>query len=357
MEEVAKKLLYCVRMMNLIKWFSQAGSNDYRKRIISRSIFVYLDAFFNFAPQLKNTLEKKNINVKTIHEKISKIRDEYDSYHARIRDKLAAHRQDLPILELFEVWNEIDTTTLDYFISESLDIYNLLHALKREEIEPYSDFPITFLTIKPASVNIPAAPVTLTSDNLALTRPNTVSFIPINDFQVRGSQINSIIEIIYYLGTMYPEDTQGKDFERLVKSILIVDVINLIDNIYPHTPTDVRYKIESFLEILQKHRLGGQAILEKLSIKRDVSLEGKIRGVRNKICAHVDDSDDLSHLFDLLDTLPIDDLNKVFIPAVDAFYKACNADFRTRLLLMNNMASGSDVIGTADTGFVEEFEK
>ena len=45
MEEVIKKLLYCIRMMNLIKQFSSIGNSDYKKRIISRYIFVYIDSF------------------------------------------------------------------------------------------------------------------------------------------------------------------------------------------------------------------------------------------------------------------------------------------------------------------------
>jgi hypothetical protein len=102
MDEITKKTLYCVQMINLIKWFSNAGADVYKKRIISRSIFVYLDAFFNFAPQIKNSLESKDVNVKTIHEKIGKIRDEYEKYHSKIRDKLAAHRQDLPIIETLD---------------------------------------------------------------------------------------------------------------------------------------------------------------------------------------------------------------------------------------------------------------
>ncbi len=64
MEELANKLLYSIRMINLIKWFSDVGYDDYRKRVISRSVFVYLDAFFNFAPQIKNTLEKRDVNVR-----------------------------------------------------------------------------------------------------------------------------------------------------------------------------------------------------------------------------------------------------------------------------------------------------
>ena len=355
MDEIIKKTLYCVQMINLIKWFSNAGADDYKKRIISRSIFVYLDAFFNFAPQIKNSLESRDVNVKTIHEKIGKIRDEYEQYHSKIRDKLAAHRQDLPIIETFEVWNEIDIITLDYFITEVLDIYNLLHALKRDEIPAYFDFPITSKKIKPSAAVVTTKP-TLTSDNLALTRPSTVSFIPCNAFQKRGSQINSIIDTTYFLGTMYPDENLSKDFERLVKSMIVVDVINLLDNLYPYTPSDPKHKIESFFEILETSKLAGHKVLVSYNAKRNFALEDKIRNVRNKICAHIDSTETLDNILNYLDNLTIDELNLIFIPAVEAFGKSCQADFRTRLLLMNNMNLSDDVIGVEDTGFIKDFE-
>lgn len=356
MEELANKLLYCTRMINLIKWFSNAGYDNYRKRVITRSVFVYLDAFFNFAPQIKNSLEKNDVNVKTVHDKIGKIRDEYEVYHSTIRDKLTAHRQDLPIIETFEIWNEIDLTTLNYFITEVSDIYNLLHALKREDIPAYSDFEITELNVGPAD-NVAKTTPNLASDNLALTREITVSFIPCNAFQKRGSQINSIIDTVYYLGTLFPEKKYGKDIERLIKSMVIVDVINLLDNLYPFTPPNPTHKIESFLEILESDIPDAHKVLSDFSDKRDLELEARVRQVRNKICAHVDTTESLEELIKMLDELKIEDLNNIFMPAVNAFYSSCRSDFRTRMLLMNNMNLGPDVIGVEDTGFIKDFDK
>jgi hypothetical protein len=343
-------------MINLIKWFSDAGVDDYKKRIITRSLFVYLDAFFLFAPRIKNSLESRDINVKVTHEKIGKIRKEYEQYHSNIRDKLAAHRQDLPIIETFEIWNEIDITTLDYFITEVLDIYNLLHALKRDEIPSYSDFPITSKNIK-SSVTIAPTKPTLASDNLALTRPNTISFIPLNSFQMRGSQINSIIETTYYLGTKYPHENFSKDLERLVKSMIIVDIVNLQDNLYPYTPPDPKHKIDSFFEILEASNLGGREVLVEYNGKRNFVLEERIRNVRNKICAHIDDTENLETTLGYLDNLTIEELNLVFISLVEAFTKSCSADFSTRLLLMNSINLGDDIIGVEDTGFIKNFNK
>ncbi len=356
MEELIKKTLYCVRMMNLVKRLSNVATNDYKKRIISRSIFVYLDAFFNFAPQIKNSLDKKDVNVKSINEKISKIRDEYEDYYSKIRDKLTAHRQDLPILETFEVWNDIDVTTLDYFITEVLDIYNLLHGLKRNEITSYSDFTIASVELKPSTSNIPTTP-SIASDNLALTRPNTISLVAINQIQYRGTQINSIIDTIYYLASILPDEAQSKDLERLIKSMLIVDLINLLDNLYPYNPSDGSHKIESFYEISNNENLKGYQILVQSYTTRNIALEERIRTIRNKICAHIDTTESLETLLDYLDKFTIDEFNLLFVPLRTAFKKSCQADVRTKMLLMNNIKFGDNVIAVEDTGLIKDFEK
>ncbi len=343
-------------MINLIKWLSNAGNTDHKKRIISRSIFVYLDAFFEFAPQVKNSLEKKDVNVKAIHEKIGIIRTEYENYYATIRDKLAAHRQDLSIVETFEIWNEIDITTLDYFITEVLDIYNLLHALKRDEVPAYMNFPITNRTITPISDNVLQTP-TVSSDSLALTRPNTVSFLPLNPIQKRGSQINSIIDTVMYLFKLYPNEDLGIDLMRLVKSMISVDTINLLDNLYPFTPSDPNHKIESFLEISQKAKLDGYHLLAQSHSARNQILETKIREIRNKICAHVDTVEMLDDTLKMLDELPLSELIELFIETRNSFYSSCKADIRTSILIINDEKLSSDVISVSNSGFIKDFDK
>lgn len=356
MNNIIEKLLYCVKMINLIKWLSNAGNTDYQKRIISRSIFVYLDAFFEFAPQVKNSLEKRDINVKATHEKIATIRTEYENYYATIRDKLAAHRQDLTILETFEIWNEIDLTTLDYFISEALDIYNLLHALKREEVPAYVDFPIITNIISPVSANVIHTPV-ISSDSLALTRPNTISFLPINSIQKRGSQINSIIDTLLYLFKLYPTEDLEVDLIRVVKSMIILDVINLLDNIYPFMPNDPRHKIESFLEISQLANLSGYNLLYQSHEARNQTLEEKIREVRNKICAHIDTVETLDNTLQLLDEVMINELIELFTETSNSFYSSCKLDIRTQILNINGEKLSSEVISVSNSGFIKDFEK
>jgi hypothetical protein len=155
------------------------------------------------------------------------------------------------------------------------------------------------------------------------------------ELKKRGSQIVSVLDTLEILCGLYQTLTLGKDTERLGKAMLIVDLINLIDNLYPYTPTGSKHKIKSFLEISldQGHR--GYQTLKDAYDQRDTDAESKLREVRNRIAAHVDDnpSRSLEDLLALLDSTPLELMGKVFWSARNAFIKCCQEDTRTLSLL------------------------
>jgi hypothetical protein len=367
MEEIIKKLLYCIRMMNLIKQFSSIGNSDYEKRIISRYIFVYFDSFLVLAPILKNNINKglksKNkskftdSNIIEVEKKISEITIEYNSFYSILRDKVSAHRKDLSIIELCEVWNEIDVTALDYYISEALDIYNLLHSLEVNEIPKYIDFHSISKNISnfPDNINYK-----FSSDNLALTRTNTIALIPSNDLQKRVSQINSIIDTIQYIDSLYMKVCHNLDLERLIKSMLIMDILNLLENIYPHSPKKPEYKIDSLFEILKKSNGKSFKILTDFETKRNYELEKKITNVRNIICAHIDkDKNTLEECLGLLDTITLEELNQIYSQTFNAFEKSCEEDIILKrfLNIEQQILDNNNIVDIQNTLLIKDFQK
>lgn len=340
MKELAEKVLYCVQMMRLIGWLTDLINDDQEKRVLARHILVYVDAFLKLAPVLKNQIKATGVEVNTVHELLNCLRKDYESFYAKIRDKLSAHRQDLPLVDIIEAWNEIDDVTVNTFINEASQIYNLLNSLNSIVPSFIESDDVRSSDLKFKLENLPkqerSSGVELAMDNLAFSRPNTVNKICTSEIEKRGSQVVSILDTIKVLFRLYQILTLGKDTERLGKAMIIVDTINLIDNLYPKICTDAKYKVNSFLEISQQQGHRGYQILKEAYEQRDINAESGLREVRNKIAAHVDNnpSQNLKVLLDLLDLTTIEHLRQqVFLPAKDTFMKCCQQDVKTSSLL------------------------
>ncbi|MFM9264926.1 hypothetical protein [Tychonema sp. BBK16] len=328
MKELAEKVLYCVQMMRLIRWLTDFINDDYEKRVLARHILVYVDAFLKLAPVLKNQIKASGVKVNTVHEPLNCLRKDY-AFYATIRNKLSAHRQDLPLVDRIEAWKEIDHVTVNTFINDASQIYNLLNSLNFIvpafiESNDVGNSDLKF-KLENLAKQEGSSGVELAMDNLAFSRPNTVQKICTSEIEKRGSQVVSILDTIKVLRRLYPTLTLGKDTERLGKAMLIIDTINLIDNLYTKIYTDAKYKVNSFLEISQQHGHRSYQILKDAYEQRDINAEDGLRKVRNKIAAHVDNnpSQNLKDLLALLDFTTIEHLLQVFLPAQDAFMKCC----------------------------------
>jgi len=60
---------------------------------------------------------------------LNKLADDYHDYFDKIRDKLAAHRQDLPIDQAWDVWNQIDAATVGILTDDVIATWQKLTAI------------------------------------------------------------------------------------------------------------------------------------------------------------------------------------------------------------------------------------
>lgn len=354
MKELAEKVLYCLRIMSLIDWLTQFISDDYNKRILARHILVYLDSFIELSPQLKNKIKNTGANVNTAKQKLNQLRQDYEAFYSKIRDKLTAHRQDLPLVQRIEAWNEIDNTTVKSFIDDALNAYNELNNLSNI-VKPFTEFEYkqncqltnSLNNLNTNNINSPK----ISSDNLAVSRDNTSALIPCTEMQHRCSQITSVLSIIKFLQYIYPALSLDRDTKRLGKAMITVDIFNLIDNLYPFYHSDPAHNIKSLLKICQEENLDKCLILENSHNNRDTNTENEFREVRNKIAAHVDSKETLNDLIALLDSKNIQQLiDKVLNPANQAFQDWCRSNPTTQVFLVDLNPEIKNVTEIEDLG-------
>jgi len=66
---------------------------------------------------------------KRLNADLNKRADDCHDYFDKIRDKLAAHRQDLPIEEAWDVWNQIDAAPVGILADDAIATWQKLTAI------------------------------------------------------------------------------------------------------------------------------------------------------------------------------------------------------------------------------------
>ncbi|MFC9600201.1 hypothetical protein ACFTQL_20380 [Peribacillus butanolivorans] len=352
MEQLSKKVKYCLEMMDTIKWFSYWMPNDYLSRIFARMFFVYLDSYLDLISRLKNMIRKEGIDVKQEHSEILRLNKMYEEFFSVIRDKVGAHRQDMEFVELIEKWNDLTNMTIKQFFVISESIYSSL-ANKQQSFMTYTR-PVELCATnkkllieytKSLNKQIPVIAV----DNLALTRPNTATIIPTHELQTRGTMLISIIEMIEIEICLYHKFKEiNNRFERLLKSMIIVDLFSIIDNLWGSDKTKYKPEIKGYYKVCEEIQHKGFHILHKTLLQRNILLENYIKIARNKYAAHIDTKNTIEKLFKLTDRIKIDFIIKIFIPLKESFNQANKLDIRTKILLIhgNELKGVHEVKGT-----------
>jgi hypothetical protein len=332
------KALYCLQMMSLARRIADQLGNDDHRRIVGRFALVFLDSYLEIARRLKNLLKAPK-TTKQLNTDLNKLADDYHDYFDKIRDKLAAHRQDLPIDEAWEVWNQIDAATVGILTDNAIATWLNLTAIDASA-PAYAPFGVESDPQLVAASGTPPLPgLKFSVDTLSMTR-GEAGIIPTHPVQVRGGEVVSVVH------TLNAEiETVGRlksdlATQRLAKTMVVIDLCNLYDLVYGKAAGNDPEQ-DSFLEILEtggtaKH-FDGAPLLRATVANLDHPALAVLRRLRNKICAHVDWKEPLTQLLADLDAIDDAFLEPLYRFAFDAYVEACKADPFTRVLLMKDV--------------------
>ncbi|MFO0757033.1 MAG: hypothetical protein U0359_11115 [Byssovorax sp.] len=321
-KDLIEKLNYSLRMMNLIEWIavSLGTSDDYARSVFVRHGLIYLDSFVRYGQQVRNRLSPKDTEQRkkldVVKRDLTELHDDFrlrlipHSDYLQIRTELTAHRHDISTEERIDAWKRIPAAFADYN-NRAVYIYAEL-AMLDVAIPTFKTSPDTtdqrlkkyLADAVPVAENLARVGV----DNLAYVRPGTIAIIEHDEIHRRLAQVLSILHTIKITANLYKLARDKSDTSRLLKAMLIVDAISLIENVY-HDPSG---RIgDTLLRIAYKHHMPCASVLGTGARDIDGRVEIKLRFVRNKMGAHVDDQEPLAVLVQALDDISREDLSAI----------------------------------------------
>lgn len=333
------KAAYAVRMMRLARWMSMNLTDDYERRVVGRMVLVfapiYIDSAFSLLKKKPGLAEQDR---RQLRDGIRQLRSDFEDFYDRIRHDLAAHRDAIALDAAIEAWNEIDSDTLAWFCSavdDSIDDIIGRHSLVAGSVKDFPEMGNEDFARKLAVSANDSGAVRFSTDALSMTRGHA-GIVPIHEVQDSATVLKSVLQSMQICLRINEIARRRIGSHLLLKTMFIIDAMNLVDGVYGEAVGASPKRSASFLTILERGNFGGAASLRQSREKADLPAIQAVRAIRNKACAHLDPALTLRQLQSMV--LDLDDdiiLDRVVNPTVAALEEACAEDMTTRWLLMD----------------------
>ena len=343
-KELPKKVAWCYRLLDTCYLIRSESITDQSIRIYMRMFFIQVDNLLKYLGELKNELFKDGkITLEERRELESKIRvlsTDYDNSFDIIRDKLAAHNQDIEFEKLIDWWSSIDHSVIELIYSDAKEIQSILESAG-VTFMPVPDYsPITGNGAQPQEE------FKISTDRLAFAKRNTSGMLACHPSQEKAQTITSILEFLDAdFRLTYLSDNPDTIYKRLVFDVgwmlVILDTCSLLDNLFVSSPNE-KCLLDHWLE----NDFGGYHSLAQMNSNRNLEYEKCIREIRNQFAAHIDKKSSFEELYSRFENLNLNDLYSYVTNIVNLFNNACRQDVRSSTILINNTTL-KGVIGLA----------
>ena len=359
MQDSESKVALLTYYAKAVTRVSCAIPDDYVARVYGRSLFLAVDSFLGIAPRLKNKMQAEGrispAESAALTHRINKLKTDFTGYYETIRDKLAAHQQELGLGLLLRTWNEIDSAIMTILSDDIQDIWDLLEnhgAVSTYARPPEPDK--TDLTKQLAQIK-PKVGVRMGVDRVALTRPNTVSIIPTGLFQEKAMRVLTAFQSFQILITsdLHRITANWPLASKACIDLFVTDACNIVDDLFDDR--QARSQVAAEQSLTNAWRAASVQGIESLELfQRDAALEHKLRELRNTFSAHLDPEIPLAELLAKLNSFPLSELTSYLEAIWCAFRSVCEMDIRTRLFLIHGEELHG-ATGVATTNDVKPF--
>ncbi|PHC48202.1 hypothetical protein [Bacillus toyonensis] len=302
-----ERVLYSYESMKTTLGLLSIKNDSFFKRAIARLIIMRAEDFIKFAKRYNNNLKRDGLRNREEHEKtkgdLIAFEQLYNEYIVSLRHKLSGHFQDVCFFERIELWNEIKVDIIEFLVELAKEIMSQLNPginiecrIDREDLEIFQEVSEKYSCNETARISF---------DALALTRENTMSALFGNELHSKPAAISTLCTILQYEIELL-KNIKQKELINLIKTLVVVDIISLVDNIITRElPDGAKQEMNALDIILEKNDLIDAAqylkVFKEKSNIMDMIFE--MRSIRNVACAHIDEQKSITEIRTLLNEL------------------------------------------------------
>jgi len=336
MDDLQRKVKFNALRTRVAQNVVGALPDEYLKRVVSRAVFLGVDVFLVYGPQVKNRLLRAGDLLPgveaALRARIEKLSRDYQGQYDKIRDSMTAHRHKLELTDLMSSWNSIDEAAVCVLGDEVVDMSRQLvtECDLGKHIEHLDRVSEEFLAKHVSSMPGPEG-VRFSADALALARPNTVGLLPCHPDQEKLARLLSIVDMLEVVGSLARFSVSFPMVHELMWTLLLIDGLNVIDGLYDDAEGD-----PALLSRWSATAHGGVSVLSRAGLARDVGIEAKARDVRNHFAAHIDSAMSMDAIAAEVVSAPLPGFWTYVMEHVRKMHEAASCDTTTCFLCMRN---------------------
>jgi hypothetical protein len=133
-----EKLRFIVEETQIAFHLATQLTDPFLTRTIARHILIRAENFIEHARGLWRPLRDAGFETREFHTAKEAHAKEFEEYFKLARHRLGAHVQDFDFGKRIELWNDIETVKLRYFVDGAREIYEGLAALAMPGYVPYA---------------------------------------------------------------------------------------------------------------------------------------------------------------------------------------------------------------------------
>lgn len=303
--EIAQKVEYALQSIDRTREITAALDVDLHKRIIGKAGYVFVDSAIELLRRLNGLVPGRKRDVR---DALNQSSDDYEDTFAIVRDKMHAHRQEVPPLDALSSWRNLHDDYLAYFRAEFHAAYELIR--RRDPSIPAIG---TAAGLSDDEKRRIRSACTLDDVHLNVSKQgfysSSGSSVLLSGPGERGQEVLDAFDGVELCATVHQAVDGNAEYERLTATFYLTEAIALFDALYSDQNPQAAFCQPSLLDRLRAFDWAGTPPAnagwpEKAlaDAERQITARGvRDRTLRNKIAAHLDVDEPLPNLLAEID--------------------------------------------------------
>ena len=234
--ERLEKLKFMVEEMQVAFFLATHLTDPFVARTLARHILIRAENFIEHARGLRRPLTQAQYDTSAFHKTKEEYASNFEEYFKVARHRTpGAHVQDLDFGTRIELWNDIETVKISYFVDGARQIYQDLATLRVPGYVAYAEppdlaDPVLADTLRQLQRAIDSRNwVEMGTDSLALTRSNTAGTLNTSPIHARAGQLALIRRWMTLQRDLLNRLVAYPRIAQILKARILTDIVSFCD--------------------------------------------------------------------------------------------------------------------------------